>query len=93
MKDFQSFDSGSSPDSRIELPRTNRFSHSLRIIRPSRMVRLEGSDCMSLRLEQHPLKRPAHFDPSFGRGNLALVLKPFPGIFLGLDDDGLHLKM
>ena len=93
MKDFQSFDSGSSPDSRIELPRTNRFSHSLCIVSSSRAVRLEGSDCMSLRLEQHPLKRPGHLDPPFGCGNLALVLKPFTGIFLGLDDDGLHLKM
>jgi len=48
---------------------------------------------MGLRLEEQPLERPGHFDTPFCRRNLRLLLKPFTGIFLGLNDDGLHLKM
>lgn len=48
---------------------------------------------MGLRLEQHPLERPGHFNTPFCRGDLRLLLKPFTCILFGLNDDGLHLKM
>ena len=48
---------------------------------------------MCLWLEEHPLEWPRHFNTSLGVRHLCLLLKPFTGIFLRLNDDVLHLKM
>ena len=84
---------GSSPTPHNVLVRSSRSAHTLRIGSPRGLVRLEHRNCMGLRLEEKPLERPGHFDAPFCRRNLGLLLKPFTGIFLGLNDDGLHLKM
>jgi hypothetical protein len=93
MKDFQSFDSGSSPGPRIELPRTRRSGHSVCIVRARRVIGVKDGNGMGLGLEEHPLKGPAHFHPPFGGWNGGCLTESFAGIRLRLNDDGLHLKM
>lgn len=84
---------GSSPTSHIVLLRSRRAGSTLCIGVSGGLVCLKDGHCMGLRLEEHPLEGPGHLDPTFCRRDLCLLLKPFTAIFLGLNDDGLHLKM
>jgi len=84
---------GSIPIPHIGLARTRWSATPLCIVISTRTICFEGGTSMRLRLEEHPLERPRHLDPSLCRGDLGLLLKPFTGIFLGLNNNGLHLKM
>ena len=84
---------GSSPTPHIGLARTSWSATPLCIVISTRTICFERGTSMCLRLEEHPLERPRHLDPSLCRGDLGLLLKPFTGIFLGLNNNGLHLKM
>jgi hypothetical protein len=91
MKDFQSFDSGSSPGPRIGLTRTRRSVYPVCIVRARGVVRVKDRNGMGLGFEEHPLKGPAHFDPTLGGWNGCRLTEPFAGIRLRLNDNGLHL--
>lgn len=84
---------GSSPTPHIVLVTLSRAARTLRIGSARRVIHFKDRNCMSLRFEEHPLERPGDFDTPFCNGNLRLLLKPLADIFLGLNDDGLHLKM